>query len=87
MQVSESTYYDDKCLQCEMCAHYGQGQYRDGTLFESCREFGYILHTDRPIVVDVACTRYLPTGMAEGQKERSRAQSLRDIESRQRKKR
>lgn len=87
MQVSKSTYYDDKCLQCEFCAHYGQGRYRDGTPYEACREFAYILHTDRPIVADVACTHYLPKDTTEEQKERSRAQSLRDIESRQRKKR
>ena len=85
MQASKSTYYDDKCLQCELCAHYGQGQYRDGTSYEVCREFAYILHTDKGIVTDVACTHFLSRDASEQERKMHKVQSMRDIEKRQRK--
>ena len=59
MQPTSKSYYDTKCAQCERCKFHGFGNYPDGRQYEACRSFGYILHTDKPVVTDIDCTHFI----------------------------
>ena len=50
-------YYDVKCLKCASCYFFGVGNFPDGTPYEACRHYGYILHPENG-VVDEDCAGF-----------------------------
>lgn len=52
-------YYDEKCEQCDQGCHFHAfDKYPNGTPYEACREYGYILHPEKGISKE-KCSAYL----------------------------
>jgi len=76
-------YYDQRTTQCSSCALCVQDSFPDGTTYDACRGYGYILHDDKP-VTDERCERYATHEDVERQQ---RANSLREMQRQQRRRR
>ena len=65
-------YYDEKCFQCDGCYHHKYGEFPNGTPYEACSKYGYILHLEKGIK-DVGCGGFVtPAQWAVNQRLRER---------------
>lgn len=65
-------YYDQKCLLCEKgCVHFATDAYPDGTPYEACRFYGYILHPGKG-VADEDCIGFLTEEQQKAKEEREK---------------
>lgn len=48
-------YYDQRCPDCDSCGWFGKGEFPDGTPYDRCGKYGYILHEK----VDMKCGGFM----------------------------
>lgn len=79
-----SRYYDQYCLDCQECEYHKPGWFPDGEPYMKCGYYAYIFHPEKGVAQE-HCRRFNDKNKASEVPKETRARSIRQMNTKQRK--